>query len=110
MLALSLPSAAAQRLPAAFPTAPVAFEYRGGEHREALKLFPRAPDYRYEGAIVGATTLVVAGGVLFAGLCEQSDSINNCTGFLIKTSLLMAFIGGLTGALVGGMIPKAAEP
>lgn len=75
------------------------------ETRENLKLFPRAPDYRYEGAVIGFATLAIAVAVVYSPLCDASQ--RNCTTFMIGTSLLAGAAGGLTGALIGGMIPKA---
>jgi hypothetical protein len=78
------------------------------ERAATAKLFPRAPDHRYEGAVVGLVTLGVAGGVLAHALCQASDDARHCTGPTIGASLLMGGIGALTGALVGGLFPKAA--
>ena len=79
------------------------------EEHASLKLFPRAPDYRYEGAIVGFVLVGVGTAVVSAGLCGQSET-QNCTGPVIGLSLLLGACGALTGALIGGMMPKEPAP
>ncbi len=74
------------------------------ETRQTLKLFPSAPDHRYEGALIGFATLAIAVAVIYTPLCDESQ--RNCTTYMIGTSLLAGAAGGLTGALIGGMIPK----
>jgi hypothetical protein len=78
---------------------------------EALQLFPPAPDHRYEGAAIGLVTLGIAGALLGHGFCKYSEESRNCTGPAVGMSFLLGGIGALTGALIGGLIPKpTAEP
>jgi len=58
---------------------------------------------------VGLTVFGVGTAVLSAALCSQSDT-QNCTGYVIGTSLLLGACGALTGALIGGMMPKEPAP
>ncbi len=63
-------------------------------------------DYRTAGLVIGAIT----GAALFAGvsytLCHSSDTVHGCVGRAGATGALGAVVGGLTGMLVGGLIPK----
>lgn len=69
----------------------------------------QAPDHRYEGAIVGGLLVGLGGAVLVGGLCRSSDISDNCTWAAIKGGVLLGALGGLTGALIGGLFPKG-EP
>jgi hypothetical protein len=65
-------------------------------------------DYRWEGLLVGALTLGVAGGFLGSRLCTLSDSADrHCVRMTVGLGLLGAFGGGIIGGVVGGAIPKA---
>lgn len=67
----------------------------------------RAPDHRYEGLAIGAGAGAIGFGLLGAALCSaSSDDTDDCTGVTIKSGLLGAAIGGLSGLLIGGAIPK----
>jgi hypothetical protein len=66
-----------------------------------------APDHRYEGLLVGAGLGAVGFGLLGAAVCSaSSDDTDDCTGVTIKSGLLGAALGGLTGLLIGGAFPK----
>jgi hypothetical protein len=60
------------------------------------------PDYRWEGAAVGAIGLGLFGAVLGNGICE----VENCTGATVLFALGGAVVGGVTGGLIGSFIPK----
>lgn len=67
----------------------------------------RAPDHRYEGLAIGAGVGAIGFGLLGAALCSaSSDDTDDCTGVTIKSGLLGAALGGLTGLLIGGAFPK----
>ena len=79
---------------------------RGANSRPAsISLLPDsskgAPDYRYEGAIVGA---VVFGAGFYA--LSQIACESGCDSAGMKGSLLGVVVGGLFGLLIGGMITK----
>lgn len=71
-------------------------------------VFGHPGDYRLEGLIAGAA--IVGGAVTFlaVALCGQSDSC--ATGDAVLVSVGAFALGGLTGALIGGAIPKAPPP
>jgi hypothetical protein len=66
----------------------------------------RSRDHRWEGAIVAGAAAAVAFGILMHALCSSSDSGGGCFGASLKAGVLGAALGGLTGALIGGSIPK----
>jgi hypothetical protein len=83
-------------IPDAVPSPPIAL------------VFGHPGDYRLEGLIAGAA--IVGGAVTFlaVALCGQSDSC--ATGDAVLVSVGAFALGGLTGALIGGAIPKAPPP
>ncbi len=74
----------------------------------APRLFPEAPDYRWEGLVVGGVVVGVFGAALGGGLCGYDDSASqpNCLWPTIEGFMLGALIGGVTGGLLGSLIPK----
>jgi hypothetical protein len=70
--------------------------------------FGHPDDYRLEGLIVGAVLIGGAVTVLAVGFCGQADEC--VTGDVVLFSLGGIALGGLTGALIGGAIPKAPRP
>jgi hypothetical protein len=69
-----------------------------------------APDHRWEGMAIGALSLGLLGAIAGSQLCHVSDSSNqHCTRTAVELGLLGAFVGGITGGLIGGTIPKAAS-
>jgi hypothetical protein len=93
---------AAQQLP---PVVPNAAE-------SALPTLPppfgHPDDYRLEGLIAGAVLIGGAITVLAVGLCAHADECD--AGDVVLVSLGSIALGGLTGALIGGAIPKAPRP
>jgi energy-converting hydrogenase Eha subunit B len=66
----------------------------------------RAPDYRWEGLVIGA----IAGGV-FVGtatyvFCSDPDAGGNCAVTTVAGTLVGGALGGFVGCLVGILIPK----
>jgi hypothetical protein len=71
-------------------------------------LFPKAPDHRWEGLVVGAAFVGLLGASLGGGFCGY-DGIGarpNCVWPTIKGFLFGATLGGVTGGLLGSLIPK----
>lgn len=73
-------------------------------------VFPKAPDYRWEGLVAGAVVLGVGAAFLGSRLCQLSDTGEpHCFRATVELGLLGAFGGGIIGGVIGGMIPKAPE-
>jgi hypothetical protein len=66
----------------------------------------RSRDHRWEGAIIGGAATAVAFGIVLHALCSSTDSGGGCFGDSLKAGALGAALGGLTGALIGGSIPR----
>ncbi len=64
--------------------------------------FGSSKDYRIEGAIIGGAIIGTGVGYLAHVSCDSGD----CGWETVKYGLLGAAFGGLTGALIGGMITK----
>jgi hypothetical protein len=67
--------------------------------------FGHPDDYCLEGLIAGAVLVGGAFTAIIIGLCPYSDSCE--TGDALLVSLGAIALGGFTGALIGGAIPKA---
>ena len=67
-------------------------------------LGPDDLDYRYTGFFVAATLGLAATAFGFAW-CQTSD--RGCPSDVVPTGILMSGVLGLSGALVGGFLPKA---
>ena len=82
-----------------------------GQRRDAaapILAFGHPADYRTEGIIAGAVLIGVPTAILAFSLCADTDSGGgNCLTGGVGVSLLGFALGGLTGALIGGAIPKA---
>lgn len=89
-----------QRLPAAYPRWEPVFVT--STPWAAPSLAGAAPDYRWEGALIGATALGLFGAVLGDGMCE----LDNCASAVFLFGLGGAVAGGVTGGLIGSMFPK----
>jgi hypothetical protein len=63
-------------------------------------------DYRWEGLVIGAGVVGLAGALLLHGTCEANES---CTGPTVSGFALGAVVGGVTGGLIGATIPKKEE-
>jgi hypothetical protein len=63
-------------------------------------------DYRWEGLVIGAGVVGVAGALLLHGTCEDNES---CTGPTVAGFALGAVVGGVTGGLIGANIAKKEE-
>jgi hypothetical protein len=63
-------------------------------------------DYGWEGLVIGAGVVGVAGALLLHGTCEENES---CTGPTVGGFALGAVVGGTTGGLIGANIPKKEE-
>jgi len=73
--------------------------------------FGHPADYRTEGMIAGAVLIGIPTSVIAFALCGDTDSGGgNCLTGGAGVSLLGFLLGGLTGALIGGAIPKARSP
>jgi outer membrane lipoprotein SlyB len=73
-----------------------------------VRLFPPAPDYRWEGLVVGGVIVGALGAMLGGGFCGYDDSAvnKNCTWQTIEGFVIGALVGGVTGGLLGSAIPK----
>jgi hypothetical protein len=67
--------------------------------------FGHTGDYRLEGLIAGAVLIGGAATFLVIAVCASSDSCETADALLISVGTIA--LGGLTGALIGGAIPKA---
>jgi hypothetical protein len=63
-------------------------------------------DYRWEGLVIGAGLMGVAGALLLHSACEANES---CTGPTIGGFALAALVGGVLGGLIGANLPKKQE-
>jgi hypothetical protein len=59
-----------------------------------------------KGMIIGGAIGAAAFGALMYVLCSASDTGHDCVGGAAKVGLLGAFVGGVTGALIGGAFSK----
>ena len=75
---------------------------------QPARLFPPAPDYRWEGLVVGGVIVGVLGARLSAGFCGYDDSgaKENCTWQTIEGFAIGATVGSVVGGLLGSLIPK----
>jgi hypothetical protein len=64
------------------------------------------PTFWVTGGAIGGTVLGVLTGVLVAGLCEQSDTEQDCVFPTIGGALVGGALGFTVGALIGGQVPK----
>jgi len=72
------------------------------------RMLPRAPDYRWEGLLIGAVALGAAGVYVGAHFCQLSDSADkHCVRSAVRLGFLGALGGGIIGGLIGGSIPKS---
>jgi hypothetical protein len=62
--------------------------------------------YATEGAILGGTVLGIASFVLGYVICNDLTDDGNCLSDGIRVGALMAVVGGITGALIGGGVEK----
>jgi uncharacterized protein YcfJ len=86
------------------------FRQADAPSRRVQNFATRAPDHRYEGLAIGAVLGAVAGGLLGAVACGQSDDPDtNCTALVLGVGLLGGGLGGLTGLLVGAQFPKGPK-
>ena len=108
---LAVPSVGAQRLAPALP------EFRtaalqssvGGLPAGTPALFPRAPDYRWEGFGIGAGITGILGAGLVYAFCTDSDSGSHgsCVFPVLEGAVGGGVIGGVIGGFIGATIPKA---
>jgi hypothetical protein len=63
------------------------------------------PTYWIEGAIIGGAVLGVATFVLGYLICPLAED-GNCVAEAARGGTLMAFVGGMIGALIGGGVDK----
>jgi hypothetical protein len=86
------------------------FRQAHASRRRVPNLATRAPDHRYEGLAIGAVLGAVAGGLLGAVACGQSeDPDTSCTTAVLGIGLLGGGLGGLTGLLIGAQFPKGSQ-
>ena len=110
MLALSLPSAAAQAVTRGFPTYDVTFAQTSRPTAAPAALaFGHPADYRWEGLLIGAIGLGAFGAYVGNEFCSFSENraSNNCMLPTLEGLLLGAIVGGVTGGLIGGLFPRA---
>jgi hypothetical protein len=73
----------------------------------ASNLFPKAPDHRWEGVVVGGVVLGLAGVVVASSFCDHDgQQQDNCAYRVVGSGLVGAVIGTVVGGLIGGLIPK----
>jgi len=74
----------------------------------AAGLFPKAPDHRWEGLVVGATFVGLLGTAIGGGLCgyDETGTRRHCLWSTLEGFAFGAVIGGVTGGLLGSLIPK----
>jgi len=70
-------------------------------------LFPKAPDHRYEGAVIGAILFGGLAAFLAEGFCEKEK--DPCFARTVRAGLAFGFAGGVAGLLIGGAIPKGSS-
>ena len=73
---------------------------------QSARIAAPSRDYRWEGLVIGAAVVGVAGALLLHGMCEENES---CTGPTVGGFVLGAVVGGVTGGLIGANIPKQQE-
>jgi uncharacterized membrane protein YfcA len=95
-----------QRLATAYPRWEPKLESR--TPAPAARLFPPAPDHRWEGLVVGGAFVGLLGASLGHGFCGYDDSgpRSNCLWPTLEGFLIGATVGGVTGGLLGTLIPK----
>lgn len=111
LLALTLaatgpPILAGQRLAAPVPRwAP---RLHSGSPAPATRLFPDAPDYRWEGLVVGGGFVGLLGAAVGNGFCgyDETRADKSCVWPTLEGFLIGATVGGVTGGLLGSLIPK----
>jgi hypothetical protein len=65
-----------------------------------------APDYRWEGLVIGALALGAFSAYFVTALCRDPDYGGGCAGPIVEGTLLGGTVGGFAGVLVGILIPK----
>jgi len=103
---------AAAWVPRAAPSALLDPEVRGplraNWNPEPQDSLPRIrPTYWQEGALIGGLAGGIGLAVLAGGLCAYSDDYGkDCTGTTLLGGVIGAGLGGIPGALIGGLFPK----
>jgi hypothetical protein len=100
MLAAGASTASAQRLSRPFAVAPRHLD-SASSHAPGF-LGPNDRDYRYTGFYVG---LVAGAGLGIYAIAECAGQ-NECAVRPVPFAILTTFVFSVTGALIGGMIPK----
>jgi hypothetical protein len=67
--------------------------------------------YWKEGALIGGIPMLVFGGLAGRELCETSESADppNCALATFGTALIFGAMGGVAGAMVGGLFEKESQ-
>ena len=106
VLISAAPPLSGQRLATAYPRWEPKLASRAAA--PAAKLFPPAPDHRWEGLLVGGGFVGLLGATLGNGLCGSDETAGrpNCLWPTIEGFLIGATVGGVTGGLLGTLIPK----
>jgi len=75
-------------------------------------LFPKAPDHRWEGVVIGGLGLGLFGLSVASSLCGDADSgsQDRCLLPTVEGFLIGATIGTVVGGIIGGAIPKHRAP
>ena len=103
---------ASQRLAPAYPRWEPDLRWASGlpssSATHTSRLFPQAPDHRWEGLVVGGLLVGALGAALGDAFCGQDETLNkpSCVGPIIEGFAVGAVVGGVTGGLLGGLIPK----
>jgi len=97
---------AGQRLATAYPRWEPTLESR--TPAPAARLFPPAADHRWEGLVVGGAFVGLLGATLGNALCGSDDTGGrpSCLWPTVEGFLIGATVGGVTGGLLGTLIPK----
>ena len=84
-------------------------ELRSSTPATTARLFPEAPDYRWEGLVVGGVLVGALGAVLGDGFCgyDEIQPTHSCVWPTLEGFAIGAVVGGVTGGLLGSLMPKA---
>jgi hypothetical protein len=111
---IAIPTVLSAQAPLIAPRASVLFAAATGNETTLSGgiLGDGSKDYRYTGFLIGGVGLGALGAYAGYGLCEYSEDPSMTTARCIASGvagfLIAGFIGGITGAMVGGLFPKAA--
>jgi hypothetical protein len=84
-------------------------QLRSATTARTSRLFPPAPDYRWEGLLVGGVLVGAFGAALGNGFCgyDEIQPKGSCVWPTVEGFAIGAVVGGVTGGLLGSLMPKA---